>query len=43
LPISWRKRIATSCQNANDLAREAVGWNDLFGGTPALTLLKQLC
>jgi hypothetical protein len=33
LPFSCRKRTATDFQNADDLAREAVGWN---GGLGAL-------
>jgi len=29
--FSRRERAGRSLQKANDLAREAVGWNDLFG------------
>jgi hypothetical protein len=47
LPFSRRKRTATSCQNGNDLAREAVGWNGgLAGGfdsDPQLYLLVPGC
>jgi len=32
MPISRRERAPTSLQKANDLVREAVGWNDFFGG-----------
>jgi hypothetical protein len=33
LPISRRKRIATTCQKANDLAREAVGCMGVLDGS----------
>jgi hypothetical protein len=39
LPFSRRERAGQSLQNVNDLAREAVGWNGLFGGMPMSTLL----
>jgi hypothetical protein len=31
LPISRRERATKACQNANDLAREAVGCMGVFG------------
>jgi hypothetical protein len=36
LPFSRRKRIAATCQNVNDLAREAVGCNGGLGRTAML-------
>jgi hypothetical protein len=32
LAFSCRERAADHLQNANDLAREAVSWNAVFGG-----------
>jgi len=29
--FSRRERARITCQKATDLAREAVGWNDMFG------------
>jgi hypothetical protein len=41
LPISRRKRTAETCQNANDLAREAVGCMGVFGGNVSCPALIQ--
>jgi hypothetical protein len=30
LPFSRRERAAEICQNANDFARESVGWNGVL-------------
>jgi hypothetical protein len=31
LPLSRRERAGITCQNANDLVREAVGYSGVFG------------